>query len=210
MSDESKKLNPEQKKLEASLGRFPLPKSSINRDELMYQSGWAAALASVDNPTGVVRISDRNQNAPWVWRATALLTSAAAVVLGVLLMIQSGQSPNSTVVLQVGDEGGARSGKSADLILVNGSPETIESSLGEERYGKNDIVELMLDYPSGQILTSGLSFQSSAMASQPITPGPVESESQALDFEPLGQRRLLQELLPVGRPVKRAWPTFSF
>ena len=45
MSDETE-LNPELEGLAASLRSVPAPKAKIDRDQLMYDAGWAAAMTN--------------------------------------------------------------------------------------------------------------------------------------------------------------------
>lgn len=86
MSDESRsdefEMPPELSALENSLRELPLPSNSVvDRDELMFQSGWVAALANRDANTAPNSASA----ARWVWPTLtgtfATLSAALAIAL---------------------------------------------------------------------------------------------------------------------------------
>lgn len=216
MSDESK-LNPELKKLEASLSQYRLPKSSINRDQLMYQSGWAAALASLDSPTMIADVSgdlenDRQPLSRLAWPAIATLASAAAVVLGVLLTLQIGPSSFADPNQQAADSSPTASRQRENqLIDVASQARGLASTDPDEEL---DAVMRVLELPAGHVLKSGLAFQAVVWQDpdlQTQRPAPLGEQASSPDLraEPVNHRQLMDELLP-GRRRAQPWASFSF
>jgi len=97
MSDESRsdefEMPPELNALENSLRELPLPSNSVvDRDELMFQSGWAAALATRDANTAPNSASA----ARWVWptlTGTFATLSAALAIRHITVKIKRHQVP---------------------------------------------------------------------------------------------------------------------
>lgn len=82
MSDQTG-MNRELKQLEAELKQVSLPASSVDRDETLYQSGWAAGIASLGD------VSNR-KNRAWYWPATSGVLAMVAAVLAVMLVAGPG------------------------------------------------------------------------------------------------------------------------
>jgi hypothetical protein len=205
-------MNPELKKLEATLGRLAIRSASIDRDELMYQSGWAAAtdsLASEAAVAGSGMPAGRVQT--WVWPVTAMLTSAATIMLAVLLVIQSNNPPVSTNNQQVASGQDFRTEPdSANLKFENDRTEVEKSATPDETYGEPDLVKRILDFPAGQVLKSGLAFQTPDPASKQVGPSIPGVGPASVMESPVGQRELLEELLPTRRQIKPVWPDLFF
>jgi len=97
MSDESRsgefELPPELSDLENSLRELPLPSQPgdalLDRDELMFQSGWAAALAA-ESKTSSIRSATR-----WGWPALtgAFATLSAVLAIALFLPVANNDSP---------------------------------------------------------------------------------------------------------------------
>ncbi len=70
-------LPPELAKIETGLRQLSLPSARVNREQLFYQAGWAAAQANLDpNLSGTPRL---------LWPTTSGVLAAAVVVLAVLV-----------------------------------------------------------------------------------------------------------------------------
>ncbi len=77
-------LPPELASFESQLFKQPLPGSGIDRDELLYQAGWAAAQAS------------RKRN--WLWPTTSGVLAASVLVLALFLIRSPEESHTVTLV----------------------------------------------------------------------------------------------------------------
>ena len=209
MSDESR-LNPELKKLEAELGRLAIPTASIDRDETMYRSGWAAATAAFQNDARVAESFSRSNRQSWVWPATAMLTTAASIMLAVLLVIQSADAPGSTGIRQVA--GGENLQTEQDSAHPNQSTDRTEvkEPNWNEEIGEPDMVRRVLELPEGRILTSGLAFQAPDLAAEQVVSTVRRTESSSVMDSPVSRRQLMEELLPKRQQAKPAWPSLFF
>jgi len=76
-------LPPELTSFEAKLRTESLADSRVNRDELMYQAGWAAAESA--RKTG------------WLWPTTSSVLAASVLVLAGLLVSSPAESPEDVV-----------------------------------------------------------------------------------------------------------------
>jgi hypothetical protein len=209
MSDESR-LNPELKKLEAELGRLAIPTASIDRDETMYRSGWAAATASFQNDARVAESFSRSNRQSWVWPATAMLTTAASIMLAVLLVIQSAGAPGSTGIRQVA--GGENLQPEQDSGHPNQSTDRTEvkEPNWNEEMGEPDMVRRVLELPKGRILTSGLAFQAPDLAAGQVVSTVRRTKSSSVMESPVSRRQLMEELLPKRQQAAPAWPSLFF
>jgi hypothetical protein len=209
MSDESR-LNPELKKLETELGRLAIPTASIDRDETMYRSGWAAATASFQNDARVAESFSRSNRQSWVWPATAMLTTAASIMLAVLLVIQSASAPGLTGNQQVAvGEDLQPEQDNAYPNQATGRTEVKEPN-GNQEIGEPDMVRRVLDFPEGRILTSGLAFQAPDLAAAQVVSTVRRTESSSVMESPISRRQLMEELLPKRQQAKPAWPSLFF
>ena len=82
MSDQTG-LTPELKNLESHLLGVQLPGSKFDRDETLYQSGWAAAMAQAQSTKTVA-------TARWMWPASSGVLATLAAVLAVMLVLKTG------------------------------------------------------------------------------------------------------------------------
>ena len=80
------KSNHEIKAIEANLQNLQLQPSGIDRDELMYKSGWAAAMASLDaKGSSQAPVPGVARQTGVVWPAIAIIASTAGT--GFLLAV---------------------------------------------------------------------------------------------------------------------------
>jgi len=70
-------MNKELEQLESKLKQVSLPASSVDRDETLYQSGWAAGVASLG-------VDSNRKNRGWYWPATSGVLAMLAAVLAVI------------------------------------------------------------------------------------------------------------------------------
>lgn len=194
MSDESK-VNPDLKKVEAQLGKLSIPGVSIDRDEMMYQSGWAAAIAEMGRESDVSDLPIRNaKHRDRIWPAVACLASAATVVLGTFTLIEVAND------YYRGSTSRARKSGTAQIAATE-TADTTESDLEKSKSTDDpveiiDVFSILNDVPDGQVLTSGLSFH------QPLSSVSIHDSSHqpASDWnlKPVNQRQLMNELLAPG------------
>jgi hypothetical protein len=207
MSDETK-LNSELKNLEASLGRLTIPPTSIDRDELMYQSGWAAAMASLGHESSPLKpVRSRTPASGWVWPVATGLASAAAILFGVLLFFPSSDGPNSGDRLHVASLGDSQ----ADNLdgSLNSELERTGLTNPPKHEGRDfdpaDIMSLVLDFPAGQVLNSRLAFRQGFVT---VQPGRQVTRPSSLIKPPATQQQLLDELLPNRQRQVPTWRRF--
>jgi len=74
MSKRLNRLPHELAEIEARLAKLPLPASSINRDEMLYRAGWAAAEVKSSN-------KQRGNGSHWLWPATSAALAATVMLL---------------------------------------------------------------------------------------------------------------------------------
>jgi hypothetical protein len=96
MSDELK-LPDDLRACEARLARQPLPPSRIDRDELLYRAGWAAARAQAAGNRAVIPqpAAPRRTIAAWSLASAALAASLAAAATHMVLSTEATRTPTS-------------------------------------------------------------------------------------------------------------------
>ncbi|MFK7768696.1 MAG: hypothetical protein AB8B55_15860 [Mariniblastus sp.] len=168
MSDEAEMNNESNlpdglKALESSLGRIALPDPKLDRDELMYQSGWAAAIASLDSREEHFAVSTRATTPRLAWPLATLVASAAAVLFGVMFLQQAMTDAEPTLV------DGTIVKKTNEVAVSPASPdgsndlshEKEPASAFESMEESTDLVELVMAYPSsGKLDASFVLFDS--------------------------------------------------
>ncbi|MFT7629221.1 MAG: putative small integral membrane protein [Mariniblastus sp.] len=213
MSDEMK-LNPASKEFESSLKSTVLPPVGFNRDELMYQAGWAAAVA--DGATVSIERLDRSAtplpqpSIAWAWPTAALFSSAAAILLASMLMFPSDSPTNSDGVAERAAEILLQIGTNSNVEIVDTETPSGDSerSQVDESYvfqrgafsRQRNVVALVMSMKPGQILTSGLGIQGSPVSFE-LAPGSVGSGSEN-QASGLNQRQMLNELLAPAEPFE--------
>ena len=197
MSDETR-LKPELKNLEASLARLTPEPATINRDELMYQSGWAAAMASLGHEQDGVGLRETpRRNPAWIWPVSSALVAAATLLLAVMLMNQLKQAPVSAgrqiepgdITMKAGD-----TRANSEIVSRVVPPSELNS-----RTDEIDVVDKVFNLPSGRILRSGLTLQRELSADGSESPIVRNSNRVNNSKPPATQWQLMDELLPNRR-----------
>ena len=93
MSEEFK-IPPDLSVFESQLGSFAVPESRLDRDEVLYQAGWAAALAA-SNSTMPSKGFSNGKN--WAWPTATGVFATLATLLAIMLFQQSTVSNGNTV-----------------------------------------------------------------------------------------------------------------
>ena len=140
MSDHENKneLTPAGKATEAMLHSMTLPTSDVNRDVLMYEAGYSAALAQLNQSTAVQQVVQRR--AGFVWPAlTVAFASTAAVCLAMLYVDREELRPVETEAIAViaANDGQAQQEVDESLELGASSRLSLKSIFGipfEMRY----------------------------------------------------------------------------
>lgn len=128
MSDETELnlgLSAEQSEIESALGSFELPETAINESSIMYQAGWAAAMADrnvLGHPVASVAKSR-------FWPALAM-TFAATTAACLMVIVNPIDSKPSVASLPNDAEVGTESvvGDSSVAVRLHRSSEELESN----------------------------------------------------------------------------------
>lgn len=87
--DDQNRLNAADQQVESLLASFVPAAPAVDRDRLMFEAGWQAALASLENlPARQSKLSR------YAWPAATALATAASVMLAVMLVRQPEQVEN--------------------------------------------------------------------------------------------------------------------
>lgn len=231
---EQENLNHELKAIEASLENVSLPdgnlkRGSRGRDELMYNAGWAAAMSSLNRQSAGEVDSTRESESDVVavpavpgqsrsrlfWPAATVLSSLACALMGVLLFVQNHETANPNGRVAV-----ANSAAETDTPEFKTESPTVEEAdlLGawnddagnhnEGGFVDRGFVDRVLNLPPGQVLKSGLAFQSFASDTRLGSVSFRPSGKPSLREPPLTRRQLMEELLPTSRQSLPTWRTF--
>ena len=126
-------------------------------------------------------------------------------------MFQNGNAPYSPANQQVADGRDSSAGQnSGNLNSANVLLENEVSIVTADAVGEPDIVELVLDLQTGQVLKSGLSFQEPAVATGQVDSAVDLSIQPGWRDVPVGQRKLMEELLPTRRQKTPTWTSLLF
>ena len=185
MSDETE-LNPELESLEASLRNVPAPKANIDRDQLMYDAGWAAAMTN-----GNANVSVGGRGLASLSMSFACGVAVAAAVL--LSVVPFSDEADLSAILHNGI-----ASVDGETIEESERPPTIVASTDSD---KPDLLAWIENLPTGQSIHSGFS-------TRPTNPvlAKVDSIHQRPDM-PKTSAQLLSELMPdvASRPATPAW-----
>ncbi|QEG23047.1 hypothetical protein [Mariniblastus fucicola] len=195
MSDETK-MNPDLESFAASLQSVPIPESKLDRDQLMYDAGWAAAIAQSNQTT-----KTRRRSLPTIALSfVSGIAVSAAVMLSVLPMPTGGSEVNS---IQVAATDGQEVNANRPIdIAAAGSPEKTTPNRDEV-----DLLRLIENVPPGHSIDA--SFGSQAIAPQLAqTDGYDENQSTTPASRPQTSYQMMQELLPNVR-VQNSAPAWS-
>ncbi len=192
MSDETElnpKLRDEQAAIEAALRGVVLPESAIEHDSVMYQAGWAAAMAECkgaqqERPDTVLR---RDAAATKFWPALAMTFAAttAACLMVILVPASEGDSTVATVVDPAQEEtvvetvsqdsdGLAQIRKDAEVEV--GSTASVARDSGGFGLAK------LMSLPVGRIVAQRNALFEQHLA-EAVSPSRVSSYQSRLDFE---------------------------
>ena len=182
------KLNPELAELEELLLNSVVPECQLNRDELMYRSGWEAALASSKSSD---RFSLPNQKAGrhWLLPTISVLSSAAAILFGIMLLNQSQNDGGAELVV-------AKTNAPAGVGIAKPVSTKNAEVLSDEFVEVPDLLRLVMELPCDKTLHAGMvvgpnfSIGSEPSLASPIAPTSKESS------RPMTQQELMDELLP--------------
>jgi len=152
------------KKLESTLARMALPAPKLDRDELMYQAGWAAAMAERDSRNEVAtnaspKSSSANVSARgWAWPMATLAATAASILFCGLFVWQT--MNNSGANFTANKEALKAETESVETVANSNlsDPANAESGQGAaENTGRHqdDLVDLVMNYSGNKKLTAG-------------------------------------------------------
>ncbi len=199
MSDETK-LNPELSELEHSLLNLAVPNCSLNRDELMYRSGWEAALAT-STDSAQLSLPNAGTGRRWLLPTLSVLSSAAAILFGIMLLNQNMNQGEAELVV------------ASNVVPVG--VEIARPVSSEQTEGINndtavvpDLFRRVMELPTGQTLCVGMAVGNGF----PIETAPSfhsqDSPSTKNSPPPMTQQELLDELLPNRINRTPRWPLF--
>ena len=168
MFDESEMV-PELEKFAAELRQVEAPEANIDRDQLMYDAGWAAAKAQ--NKTSTVIRSNG-------WRTVALsFASGVSVAAAVLLL-----------ALPLADESSTDTPTTGQVAVATPAETTVERS------NEPNVMDWIENIPHGHSLASG--FASRPVLQAIPRSGKVETRSQYRNRRQPTTQTLMQELMP--------------
>lgn len=127
--------------------------------------------------------------------------------MGVLLFSDFGDDPNplnNRLISEAGNIGAEHIEAISVSEIERSAPEDYSQ---DNRSRESDIVKLVMDFPSGQVLRSGLAFQTPSAINQNSTPVPRPLTRPMLNKSPFNQRQLMDELLPTRERKTPTWRT---
>ena len=176
--------------LETSLTRIALPSSNLDRDELMYQSGWAAAMAERDSLASNSPIK-RATKFEWAWPAATLVATAASVLFCGLfvwqMMFDSG--------LNVAQGGDKMSSSVVSLDEPDAELKVDQVPQLEPLSDQGDLLELVMEYPSNRKLATGFVLFDASLQLPAEAIAPATGSTPSLLATPKNRFELMQELL---------------
>ena len=190
MSDETE-MNPELENFAAKLQNVPAPEAKLDRDQLMYDAGWAAALS---NQTPKATVRGRGFSSLAMSFAGGIAV-AAAVLLSIVPLAQDVDAPT------IGHDGVALMDVKQTVEFAGPTSHAASSDAKE-----TDLLAWIENLPPGESISSGFS-------SRPTNPAlaNLDSSSQRLanqrPYKPKTSGQLLSELMPdvATRPATPAW-----
>lgn len=203
MSDEAK-LNSELERFESKLKNVSTPKVEINRDQLMYDAGWAAALSAAASVGSVHPNSSISMK-----RLTSLavsFTSGLAVASAVLMSIFQ-----ETPAIQ-GESAVAKLESQAAGVVADQKPRSldiVDARKGEASmlsYDSPDLIDLIKELPVNRTINTRLAVNESK-AAQREDDG-QQFKSRRVRRNPPTSSQLLRELLP-STTVRQSPRTFA-
>jgi hypothetical protein len=196
MSDETR-MNPELEKFAAQLGQADLPAIKLDRDQLMYDAGWAAALA-------------QRAPVPVSQPKSGLSTIAISFVsgLGVAAMLMLMLSPAVESTDGTGNDTMIAATSSEDPASDNSRPASADATDTVQKTQPEDLLAWLDDIPVGHSISSGFT-------TRPTTEVKLDAADTASRFDaPLilpasTNSELMRQLTPRKR-AKPKLPAWSF
>ncbi len=192
MSDETE-MNPDLERFATSLRSVPAPKANIDRDQLMYDAGWAAAIAN-RGPTVTVRGRG--------FSSLALSFAGGVAVAAAILLSVVPFTGDVSSTVESGLRIAAATPTSTDMSEALEIPATeIAAAASDEP----DLLEWIENLPPGQSINSGFS-TSPVLASM----SGVQRSTGQLPCIPKTSGQLFRELMPSvsTRHSTPAWPAW--
>ena len=185
-------MNPELESFAANLRSVPAPKSNVDRDQLMYDAGWAAALAHQE-PKVKTRSRGLSSLAMSFVGGVAV---AAAVLLSVMPLFDNGISNDS------GTEVAVQTTEESDKTI-----EPSQSSIASLEIP--DLIEWLESIPPGHSIRSSIT-STPATPALSITNADNQPAINQRPSRPKNSAQLFQELLPdsVARSKPPTWMTW--
>jgi len=193
MSDSEKpiELPPEGKATEALLRSLSFPDSQVNRDALMYEAGFQAAIALRDEASESVVGTGRTTNLVWP-ALTAVFATTAAVCLAMLYLdwVQVESPGDSPGVIAAGEpeefdneSSDLESGEFAIVPKSNPATSPLETLLGLDKYQsyRHRISNTIRDLESRVSPVSWDGDGEAVGASKPLTSGSVLNAKKLID-----------------------------
>lgn len=207
MSEEMK-LPDELAAYEAQLAALPLAAPQIDRDALMYQAGYAAAVTSPPSKVaeGPWRRGARG-GIPWRNNLSLAALAASVAIAATLALTQPNQPPSvtspSSVTLSHSDIREVESDPSADLVVTAFNPPSRVASLPQ----------LAILDPDRNVWPSPLTIRQRLTSH--FVAATAASDEPAAPAEPTTVRRLLNDLAPRddadSQPTPNSvWPWSTF
>ena len=135
MSEEFK-IPPDLSVFESQLSSLAVPDSSLDRDEVLYQAGWAAAMAhsSAATPNGFSGGSSNGKS--WAWPTATGVFATLATVLAVALFLQTNALDraglNAVASIDAGgDSGFAKDDLNSNAVANDGADKPFKSLGGK-------------------------------------------------------------------------------
>ena len=187
MSDESR-MTPDLEKLESEL-RGVVLSASTNREEVLYQAGWAAALASLAQTTSN-EATPTTASRSWGWPMTSAGLAVVAATLALLLVFQINKqdvAPDLAIANEIQEDPHPESEDDSDHHA--------KSSLAATENFAGLGVSWSDDWMSRKPLTSSLALHVTAEQMESTTE-PIWASGDDEVESPKSHRRILDELLP--------------
>ena len=170
--------------LELRLSAIALPSANLNRDEIMYEAGWAAAnqsLLSAGDPSGIPQVTVASRTQAF-WKLGTLVSTSAALIFAAMLFAGTEPSGSDRVA-----SAPTRSEKMAQSTQQqpnpNGSPNGAEQIVDQATPPVGpaaDPLGLINEWPAGVPMRSSMV----AMSQVTIRPVPGIRSPRNLDSRP--------------------------
>ncbi len=192
MSDETE-MNPELENFAANLQNVPAPRANIDRDQLMYEAGWAAALAA-QQPK--VKTQTRGVSSLAISFASGIAVATAVLLSTVPFFGNEGSNDQPAIAAN------DRIETETIAIEVNNLP---DSQLAATNRDDRDLLGWIESLPPGHSIRTGFSSvqTSPKLANTSTDSRPVNQRS----YRPKTSGQLMRELIPdaINQPQPPTW-----